>query len=217
VGADPPSPKTLENIIVFGEQAIESTADAEFRRIPKIVPMPSEAEIRREDNHQTALVESKISDLRTDYDEQVAILQQKADGHDREASIANAKAKLEKKIAALRKGEENRRAKVQKQVEKAQAQNAQPKMSPNKKVHDIPGVVPIGFDWLPVVVQQWGDRSVPFLCLYWNATKTWYDYPEPPKKTKKTPKAETATSGDQATSEEPTEQGDTPEDDHSDD
>ena len=165
IGDSPLEPKSLDNIVIIGDCAINSTNDRDFRTIQII------KEARTEDEYQRVLVNYKALNREKllEWESQKELIKEnlKDSFKDDELKLKKALKSLENEGNSLRnKLEEKNKSFVKKQKKKRKKEMDKSKIikfKNNKKILEIPGCPPNLYDYLDLFIKFYGKKWVPTL------------------------------------------------------
>ncbi|MHA1729718.1 MAG: DUF362 domain-containing protein [Promethearchaeota archaeon] len=176
IGNNPENPKNPENIIVFGDCAIKSTDNYDFRtvKIKKVSKSKEEMEL------ESVKYQAEIRERIIEWEEKKELISQNI-----KASIKDKK-KLEKKLKSLGNKDKSYREKMDKKYssfidklrkrQKREMEKKQTmKIKPNKSILEIPGCPPDGFEYFNKLIRFFKRKWVPTLNFYNQCINLFYE------------------------------------------
>lgn len=179
IGKNPPESEKKKKIIVFGDCAVNSTINQEFRAIKKQKKVRTEKEVEKERIRFQAKIREKILEWeskKASIEENIKI--QIKDPQKQQRAIESLKKKDEKLRNEMDKKNkkylEKEEKKRQKEIEKGKII----KYKVNKGVIEIPGCPPDGFEYLAEIIKLFKKKWVSTLSLWNNVMDLFYNREE---------------------------------------
>lgn len=186
VGKNPPEPKDDRFIILFGDDAIQTTEKYEFRTIVQKKDILSGDDLEREIYYLQAKIREKIDKAQINY--QIILednIQSKEDELDRELTTLEESMKLDLKMNKFQEKIQKVPVSVRSKYKVREIQNRTPKVLLNTNILSIAGLPPKPWDSIRLLSSFWDLYTAPLLHLFIDTTKHYYNYPEYDPKARK--------------------------------
>jgi hypothetical protein len=177
-GDNPSLPGIDGPIVLFGDEAIQSTEAFEFRQLVETKKVYSAEELDTIIYRNDGIMRDKVLKLEEYNRSLQEKIDEKEDLLDREEAVIQANKNKEKKILKLKYKQTNLALKMRMQNEKAQIQNSVPKIHLNEKILEIPGKPPSSWEPLLPLAFFWTTQETPTLRHFIRKTKEFYHYSE---------------------------------------
>lgn len=198
IGKNPPSPTNHQTIILFGDNAIETTRDSDFIIIDKnaIEQEPfeimgfelggnkvlDEDDLEREIQRKQRKIRQKIEKVEQKLDAFKLDLVEKTNEKEKELLILKQKRKSQLKIQKLRTKIELARINITAKNEKRKIKQSEPNLIINQNIIRIPTKFCIGLDFMTHLIYFYKKPLIPTLRFFQQKMRLYYQFEEISKK-----------------------------------
>ena len=134
IGSEPPVPADGEKVLLFGQQAKNTTKDYEFRKKIKLKKVLTEKQLELKLFKFEMKADLKIENAKEKHNDKLLQIQEKQEEKEKENLIKKLNSKLEKNLAKIENWRERKKQKAIMKNEKRKAINLNPKIKINKNV-----------------------------------------------------------------------------------
>lgn len=167
VGLNPPEPDSKENIVVFGDSAIKTTLNYDFRIVEKRSEVTPEEELEKERIQYQAELREEVLDWEAQMEQtKENIKDQFEDEEKRQKALESLEKEHKQKQEKLDKKYDKFVRKQKKKHEKELEKAEKVKIKKNKDILEIKGNPPILYDYLQLIIDFFGDKNMPMLNLW---------------------------------------------------
>ncbi|WP_457558817.1 hypothetical protein [Candidatus Harpocratesius sp.] len=197
MGNNPPVPKQADWILIFGENAINSTLNAPFtlldkNKLPKepfkIIDFEiggnqilNDDELEREILRKQRKIRNKIEKLEAKINAFIDSIGDKSIEEERNLLILTAKKKYDQKIQSLRTKIEKIRIDLFIKNEIRKIKLEKPNIIINQKIIRIPFEATSSLDIIPYLIQKWSRKEAPSFHFFYNKLAAFYQFSKPKK------------------------------------
>jgi hypothetical protein len=178
LGKSPPNPPPSMPIVIFGDEAIQTTATYAFRREIKQKKVLSDDEVDNMVFRNDSMMRERIMHLEARFEEIKTQINEKDDPFERDEALIIAKKKLEYAIQKERYKQKLFEFKTRFANNKANIANLVPSIKLNEKILEIPGNPPRYWDAFKYLSEFFSPYDAPTLRLFVDVTTQYYNYPD---------------------------------------
>lgn len=181
-GNVPPSAPKMGKIILFGDSAISSTKDFEFRTKLVMKDVLSPQELQKEISLQDGIIREKIDKQKSEFETALSQIEEKVDIFEKEEIKLSTEKKYELRTNKMKHQHKLKQIRLTFKQEILKCENLVPKISLNKEILEIPGNPPQVLDALFQIAHFWTPHHIPLLVLLIETMKNYYNFTEFDKK-----------------------------------
>ena len=174
-----------ESILIFGDSAINTTLDYDFQGIIKKKVVLSDNELQHEIIQKKRQIRTQIEDGKAEFELKVEEIKESSDLVYQERTILEEEFKLNKKIAHLKKKQDQITIKLTVNNEIKKIQNQRFKFKRNKQIIHIFGDPPLFINGIPPLFQYFKKYNLATLWNFYEMSKQWFSYETQEKETLK--------------------------------